>query len=74
MLALAAATMLSAPSAPWPRTTSTGCSRSSSSATSATCCSGSALFTVAGLTGAILYLVHHIVVQAALFLVSDIMQ
>ncbi|HEX2315451.1 MAG TPA: Na+/H+ antiporter subunit D [Thermomonospora sp.] len=35
---------------------------------------GLALFTVAGLTGAILYLVHHIVVQATLFLVSDIIQ
>jgi len=35
---------------------------------------GLALFTVAGLAGAILYLVHHIVVQATLFLVSDIMQ
>lgn len=35
---------------------------------------GLALFSVAGLTGAILYLVHHIVVQATLFLVSDLMQ
>jgi multicomponent Na+:H+ antiporter subunit D len=35
---------------------------------------GLALFDVAGLTGAILYLVHHIVVQAALFLVSDLIQ
>ncbi|WP_316043481.1 proton-conducting transporter membrane subunit [Actinomadura sp. CNU-125] len=35
---------------------------------------GLSLFTVAGLTGAILYLVHHIVVQATLFLVSDLMQ
>ncbi|TDC46763.1 Na+/H+ antiporter subunit D [Actinomadura sp. KC345] len=35
---------------------------------------GLGLYTVAGLTGAILYLVHHIVVQAALFLVSDLMQ
>ncbi|XRQ03408.1 Na+/H+ antiporter subunit D [Actinomadura welshii] len=35
---------------------------------------GLGLFSVAGLTGAILYLVHHIVVQAALFLVSDLMQ
>ncbi|MFD0852179.1 proton-conducting transporter membrane subunit, partial [Actinomadura adrarensis] len=35
---------------------------------------GLALFSVAGLAGAILYLVHHIVVQATLFLVSDIMQ
>lgn len=35
---------------------------------------GLALFDVAGLTGAILYLVHHIVVQATLFLVSDLMQ
>lgn len=35
---------------------------------------GLALFDVAGLTGAILYLVHHIVVQATLFLVSDLIQ
>ncbi|RKS74793.1 multisubunit sodium/proton antiporter MrpD subunit [Actinomadura pelletieri DSM 43383] len=35
---------------------------------------GLGLFSVAGLTGAILYLVHHIVVQATLFLVSDLMQ
>ncbi|WP_338741974.1 Na+/H+ antiporter subunit D [Actinomadura luteofluorescens] len=35
---------------------------------------GLALFSVAGLTGAILYLVHHIVVQATLFLVSDLIQ
>ncbi|REE97749.1 Na+/H+ antiporter subunit D [Thermomonospora umbrina] len=35
---------------------------------------GLALFSVAGLAGAILYLVHHIVVQATLFLVSDIIQ
>ncbi|MEV5824382.1 Na+/H+ antiporter subunit D [Spirillospora sp. NPDC052242] len=35
---------------------------------------GLSLFTVAGLTGAILYLVHHIIVQATLFLVSDLMQ
>jgi multicomponent Na+:H+ antiporter subunit D len=35
---------------------------------------GLSLYSVAGLTGAILYLVHHIVVQATLFLVSDIMQ
>jgi multicomponent Na+:H+ antiporter subunit D len=35
---------------------------------------GLALFTVAGLTGAILYLVHHIIVQATLFLVSDLIQ
>lgn len=35
---------------------------------------GLALFSVAGLAGALLYLVHHIVVQATLFLVSDIMQ
>ncbi|GAA0591881.1 Na+/H+ antiporter subunit D [Actinomadura livida] len=35
---------------------------------------GLGLFSIAGLTGAILYLVHHIVVQAALFLVSDLMQ
>ncbi|MFA1547346.1 Na+/H+ antiporter subunit D [Actinomadura chokoriensis] len=35
---------------------------------------GLALFDVAGLTGAILYLVHHIVVQATLFLVSDLVQ
>ena len=35
---------------------------------------GLGLFSVAGLTGAVLYLVHHIVVQGALFLVSDLMQ
>ncbi|TDC65410.1 Na+/H+ antiporter subunit D [Actinomadura sp. GC306] len=35
---------------------------------------GLGLFSIAGLAGAILYLVHHIVVQAALFLVSDLMQ
>ncbi|GGV26480.1 Na+/H+ antiporter subunit D [Actinomadura cremea] len=35
---------------------------------------GLSLFSVAGLTGAILYLVHHIIVQATLFLVSDLMQ
>ncbi|MFG2086795.1 MULTISPECIES: Na+/H+ antiporter subunit D [unclassified Spirillospora] len=35
---------------------------------------GLGLYSVAGLTGAILYLAHHIVVQAALFLVSDLMQ
>ncbi|MFA1539189.1 Na+/H+ antiporter subunit D [Actinomadura monticuli] len=35
---------------------------------------GLALFDVAGLTGAILYLVHHIVVQATLFLASDLIQ
>lgn len=35
---------------------------------------GLGLLSVAGLTGAIVYLVHHIVVQATLFLVSDIMQ
>jgi len=35
---------------------------------------GVALFDVAGLTGAILYLVHHIVVQATLFLASDLIQ
>ncbi|WP_230421400.1 Na+/H+ antiporter subunit D, partial [Actinomadura soli] len=35
---------------------------------------GLGLFSVAGLTGAILYLVHHIIVQATLFLVSDLMQ
>ncbi|SFQ73206.1 multicomponent Na+:H+ antiporter subunit D [Amycolatopsis arida] len=33
---------------------------------------GLALYTVAGLTGVILYIVHHIVVQAALFLVSGL--
>ncbi|PXY19290.1 Na+/H+ antiporter subunit D [Prauserella muralis] len=33
---------------------------------------GLALFTVAGLTGVILYVVHHIAVQAALFLVSGL--
>lgn len=35
---------------------------------------GLALFSVAGLTGAIIYLVHHILVQAALFLVSGLVQ
>ncbi|GAB3496380.1 Na+/H+ antiporter subunit D [Amycolatopsis cihanbeyliensis] len=33
---------------------------------------GLALFTVIGLTGVILYVVHHIIVQAALFLVSGV--
>ncbi len=33
---------------------------------------GLALFDTAGLTGTILYIVHHIVVQAALFLVTDL--
>lgn len=35
---------------------------------------GLALFSIAGLAGAVYYLVHHIVVQATLFLVSDVMQ
>ena len=35
---------------------------------------GLGLFTVAGLAGAVIYLVHHIVVQATLFLVSGLVQ
>ncbi|MQA87102.1 MAG: Na+/H+ antiporter subunit D [Streptosporangiales bacterium] len=35
---------------------------------------GLALFSLAGLAGAILYLVHHILVQAALFLASGLLQ
>ena len=64
----------SASSARSRRATSSGCCRSPWSATSATWCSASRCPAELGMSGAIYYVAHHIIVQTTLFLVVGLIE